>query len=128
VTERLEARTVRETGWASRFRVIESVIRVIVTRLDYELLSPEGQIVSRYSVDTRFVETEYVAGRTTVFLGVVRSQPQPTPTPKPPIETPQPTPPTPTPRPVIPTPMPTPQPTPSPPTRPEKPRPIEIAT
>lgn len=76
VQEQLVERTIRETGWVSRFRIIESRIRVIVTRVTVELVGPDGTtVVSKYATPTRYVETEY-SRRTTVFLGVTRIAPQ----------------------------------------------------
>jgi len=86
VVERYVERTVREGGWVSRFRVTESVVRVIVTKVTTEFVSPEGLVLSSYSVNTRYVETEYVAERLTTFLGLTRvagPQPQPAPSPTP---------------------------------------------
>jgi hypothetical protein len=72
VQEQLIERTIRETGWVSRFRIIESVIRVVVTRVTVELMDPNGTtVVSKYATPTRYVETEY-RRRTTVFLGITR--------------------------------------------------------
>jgi hypothetical protein len=79
VQEQLVERTIRETGWISRFRIIETLVRVIVTRVTVELVGPDGTtVVSRYATPTRYVETEYTRDRTTVFLGFTRIA-QPTP-------------------------------------------------
>ena len=89
VSERYAERTVREWGWVSKFRVTESVVRVIVTKVTTELVSPEGRVLSSYSINTRYVETEYVADRHTAFLGLTRiagpqpGQPAPQPSPVP---------------------------------------------
>jgi len=86
VTERYVERTFREGGWVSKFRVTESVVRVIVTKVTTEFVSPEGRVLSSYSINTRYVETEYVADRLTAFLGLTRvagPQPQPAPSPTP---------------------------------------------
>jgi hypothetical protein len=96
VSERYAERTVREWGWVSKFRVTESVVRVIVTKVTTELVSPEGHVLSSYSINTRYVETEYVADRHTAFLGLTRiagPQPgQPAPQPSPQIPAPSPPP------------------------------------
>ena len=88
VSERYAERTVREWGWVSKFRVTESVVRVIVTKVTTELVSPDGRVLSSYSINTRYVETEYVAERLTAFFGLTRvagpqHQPAPSPTPAP---------------------------------------------
>jgi len=94
VTERYVERTFREGGWVSKFRVTESVVRVIVTKVTTEFVSPEGRVLSSYSINTRYVETEYVAERLTAFLGLTRvagpqHQPAPSPTPAPVITPPR---------------------------------------
>jgi len=70
--EQAVERTVKQTGWASKYRIYETVVRVVVTRVNVELVSPDGStVVSRYVIPTRYVETEYTRS-TTVFLGVVQ--------------------------------------------------------
>jgi hypothetical protein len=73
VVETYAERTVRQTGWVSKYRILETIHRVIVTKVTVELVAPDGQtVVSRYVVPTRYVETEYRRADT-VFLGVVRA-------------------------------------------------------
>ena len=74
VVETYAERTVRQVGWVSKYRILETIFRVIVTRVTVELIAPDGQtVVSRYVVPTRYVETEYRRANT-VFLGVVRME------------------------------------------------------
>ncbi len=88
VVEEFAERGVGEGGYVSKFKITETVRRVVVTRLIMSLLSPDNQVVvSRFEVPTRFIETEYSLGALTVFLGVTRlsalpekaPQPQPVP-------------------------------------------------
>ena len=71
-------RTVRQTGYVSAYRIIETIIRVIVTRVNIELIAPDGStVLSKYALPTRYVETEYRRPMT-IFLGVTRLEaPQP---------------------------------------------------
>jgi ribosomal protein S26 len=72
VVETYAERTIRQVGWVSKYRILETIHRVIVTMVTVELVAPDGQtVVSRYVVPTRYVETEYRRADT-VFLGVVR--------------------------------------------------------
>jgi len=52
----------------SRFRVYVTKIRHVVTQLIVERTLPDGTLVTRYAIATRFIETEYEGGRTTQFL------------------------------------------------------------
>jgi hypothetical protein len=75
VVERHVERTATSVGWVSRFRIINTVVRVVVTRLTHVLLSPDGRVeVSRYVLPTRYVETEYSLPPLTQFVGVVRPE------------------------------------------------------
>jgi hypothetical protein len=70
--EQYVERTQRLAGYVSKYRIIETVVRVVVTRVNVELVAPDGStVVSRYSIPTRYVETEY-RRPLTQFLGVVR--------------------------------------------------------
>jgi hypothetical protein len=74
VVETYAERTVRQTGWVSKYRILETIHRVIVTKVTVELVAPDGQtVVSRYVVPTRYVETEFRRANT-VFLGVVKAE------------------------------------------------------
>jgi hypothetical protein len=74
VVETYAERTIRQTGWVSKYRILETIFRVIVTMVTVELVAPDGTtVVSRYVVPTRYVETEYRRADT-VFLGVVRAE------------------------------------------------------
>jgi hypothetical protein len=80
VVETYTERTIRQIGWVSKYRILETTFRVIVTRVTVELVAPDGQtVVSRYVVPTRYVETEYRRANT-VFLGVVRVEESTAPT------------------------------------------------
>jgi hypothetical protein len=71
--ERLVEKTERSKGWVTKYRLINTVVRVVVTRLTYILLSPDGAVeVSRYVLPTRYVETEYSLTPLTQFIGVVK--------------------------------------------------------
>ena len=71
--EQYVERTIRQTGWVSKFRIFDTIFRVIVTRVTVELVAPDGStVVSRYTLPTRYVETEY-RKPTTVFVGVVKA-------------------------------------------------------
>jgi len=72
IVERFVERVVRVGGYVSRFKVYETIHRLIVTRILSELVSPDGRVLTSFYVDTRFVETEYTVGRTTKFLGIER--------------------------------------------------------
>jgi hypothetical protein len=73
VVERYVDRTVTSRGWVTKFRIINTVVRVIVTRITNVLLSPDGRVeVSRYVVPTRYVETEYSLPPLTQYVGLVR--------------------------------------------------------
>ena len=52
----------------SRFRVYVTRIRHVVTQLIVEHTLPDGTLVTRYAIATRFIETEYEGGRTTQLL------------------------------------------------------------
>jgi hypothetical protein len=52
----------------SRFRVFVTRIRHVVTQLIVEYTLPDGTLVTRYAIATRFIETEYEGGRTTQLL------------------------------------------------------------
>ena len=80
VVETYAERTVRQTGWVSKYRILETIFRVIVTKVTVELVAPDGStVISRYVVPTRYVETEYRSANT-VFLGVVRAEESTAPT------------------------------------------------
>ncbi len=71
--EQFVERTIRHVGYVSKFRVYETIVRVVVTRVNVELVGPDGStVVSRYSVSTRYVESEQKKPGMTVFLGVVK--------------------------------------------------------
>jgi len=90
VIESFSERTVRVGGYASKFKVFETVHRVIVTRVLSELLSPDGSVLTSFYVDTRYIETEYVGDKITKFLGLTRiaELPQVVPPPRAPVEKP----------------------------------------
>ena len=104
--ERHVERTVTSKGWVTKYRLIGTTVRVVVTKITYVLLSPDGTVeVSRYVLPTRYIETEYSLTPVTQYLGVVRLEEAigvatpvttpakgiaPTPTPAPPT-TPSPT-------------------------------------
>jgi len=52
----------------SRFRIFVTKIRHVVTQLIVERTLPDGTLVTRYAIATRFIETEYEGGRTTQLL------------------------------------------------------------
>ena len=98
--ERHVEKTERSRGWVTKYRLINTVVRVVVTKLTYILLSPDGTVeVSRYVLPTRYVETEYSLTPLTQFIGVVKLEEAigattptkeiaPTPAPAPPTTTP----------------------------------------
>jgi len=90
VIERFSERTVRVGGYASKFKVFETVYRVVVTRVLSELLSPDGSVLTSFYIDTRYIETEYAGDKITKFLGLTRiaELPQVVPPPRAPVEKP----------------------------------------
>ena len=52
----------------SRFRIYVTRVRHVVTQLIVDHTLPDGTLVTRYAIATRFIETEYEGGRTTQFL------------------------------------------------------------
>jgi hypothetical protein len=73
--ERLVERTLQSKGWVTKYRLISTIVRVVVTRVTYVLLSPDGLVeVSRYVIPTRYIETEYYLPPVTHYLGVVRPE------------------------------------------------------
>jgi len=62
--------TVNTTILVSKYKVFSTLMRVIVTRIVSELVLPGGDS-TRFSIPTRYVETEYYGPMTTVFAGVV---------------------------------------------------------
>jgi hypothetical protein len=66
-------RTMTSKGWVTKYRLIGTTVRVVVTKITYVLLSPDGKVeVSRYVLPTRYIETEYSLTPVTQYLGVVR--------------------------------------------------------
>jgi len=84
--------TASEKGWVSRYRIIQTVVSVIATRLVVRLLSPDGSVVvSQYSVPTQIVLSTYRKPPITQFLGIGKAevlppQTQPSPVPPAPME------------------------------------------
>jgi len=80
VVEETGEKSVSEAGYVSKYRIVETKYRAIITKLLVTLFSPDMQVVvSRYEVPTRFVETEYTRDTVTVFVGVVKATEQPQP-------------------------------------------------
>ena len=61
---------VNTTILVSKYKVFSTLMRVVVTRIVSELVLPGGGS-TRFSIPTRYVETEYYGPVTTVFAGVV---------------------------------------------------------
>ena len=71
--ERPVERTLQSKGWVTKYRLISTIVRVVVTKVTYVLLSPDGSAeVSRYVIPTRYIETEYSLTPVTQYLGIVR--------------------------------------------------------
>ena len=68
--EQFVERSVDYSGWVSKFRVITTILRTVVTKLNVRLLAPDRSTVSQYSIPTRYVEKEEVRGVSTVFVGI----------------------------------------------------------
>jgi hypothetical protein len=80
VIEEVREKGASESGYVSKYRVIETKHRVVVTKILMTLLAPDGKtIVSRYDIPTRIVETEYSRGVVTVYVGVVKTAETPQP-------------------------------------------------
>ena len=80
VIEEVREKGASEFGYVSKYRIIETKHRVVVTKILMTLLAPDGKtIVSRYDIPTRIVETEYSRGVVTVYVGVVKTAETPQP-------------------------------------------------
>ena len=55
---------------ASQFRIYETVVRRYITRIISRYLSPDNVEITRIEIPTNYLETEYVAGRTTQLVRI----------------------------------------------------------
>jgi hypothetical protein len=71
VIEEVEERAVTAAGYVSKYRILETIHRVYVTRIVSSLLAPDARtLLTVIAVNTRLLETEYTRGKSTVFVGV----------------------------------------------------------
>jgi hypothetical protein len=71
VIEEVMERAVSAAGYVSKYRILETIHRVYVTRIVSSLLAPDARtLLTVIAVNTRLLETEYTRGRATVFVGV----------------------------------------------------------
>jgi len=71
VIEEVKERAVTVAGYVSKYRILETIHRVYVTRIVSSLLAPDAKtLLTVIAVNTRLLETEYTRGRSTVFVGV----------------------------------------------------------
>lgn len=64
------------TIYVSNYKIYETVVRRYITKIISRYVTPDGIEVSRVETPTNYLETEYISGRTTQFIGV---QPVPVP-------------------------------------------------
>lgn len=71
VIEEVKETAVTATGYVSKYRILETIHRVYVTRIVSSLLAPDARtLLTVIAVNTRLLETEYTRGSTTIFVGV----------------------------------------------------------
>jgi hypothetical protein len=64
------------TIYVSNYKIYETVVRRYITKIVSRYISPDGIEVTRIEIPTSYLESEYVSGMTTRFVGV---QPVPVP-------------------------------------------------
>jgi len=58
------------TIYVSEYKIYETIVRRYITKIISRYVTPDGIEVSRVEVPTNYLETEYVSGRLTQFVGV----------------------------------------------------------
>ena len=58
------------TSYVSSFKIYETVVRRYITKILFRLMTLDGMELTRFELPTSYLETEYVSGRTTQFVGV----------------------------------------------------------
>jgi hypothetical protein len=58
------------TIYASQYRIYETVVRRYITKIVSRYLSPDNIEITRIETPTSYLETEYVAGRTTQLVRI----------------------------------------------------------
>jgi hypothetical protein len=58
------------TIYVSNYKIYETIVRRYITKIVSRYMTPDGMEFSRVEVPTSYLETEYVSGRTTQYIGV----------------------------------------------------------
>ena len=58
------------TIYVSNYKIYETIVRRYITKIVSKYVTPDGVEITRIEVPTSYLETEYVSGRTTQYIGV----------------------------------------------------------
>jgi len=58
------------TIYVSNYKIYETIVRRYITKIVSRYMTPDGVEITRVEVPTSYLETEYVSGRTTQYIGV----------------------------------------------------------